>query len=275
MLLTIDIGNSSIVLAAYNEGDAPVASWRLPTDRQGRPDEYQRAVCQHWQRSGFGARDFESAALCSVVAPLTELWSGMLAEMLESEPLVLHPRMNLGLTLDVRSPDKVGMDRLADAVAVWELSRSAAVAVDFGTATTFNVVDAAGRFRGGAIAPGLATAADSLAENAPALLRLNSASVESSLPSPGFELMPPSSAIGRDTNEALRSGLVLGYTGLVEGLLARIGHELETPVSVIATGGLGRIITPLTSSIDSYDPWLTQSGIRSLYRLNAGRGRQK
>jgi len=266
MLLTIDIGNSSIVLAAFDEGDAPVASWRLRTDRQGQPEAYQRALCQHWQQGGFRARDFEAVALCSVVAPLTEQWSDLLAEMLDCEPLVLHQRMNLGLALDVISPDKVGMDRLAGAVAVWERTKSAAVAVDFGTATTFNVVDAQGRFRGGAIAPGLGTAADSLSENAPALPRLNSATEESSAE---FEFIPPSSAIGRDTNEALRSGLVLGYTGLVEGLLARIRSELETPVSVIATGGLGHIITPLTSSIDIYDPWLTLSGIRSIYRLNS------
>ncbi len=272
MLLTIDIGNSSIVIAAFGEGDAPVASWRLRTDRQGRAEAYRRAVCQHWQQSGFGGGDFEAVALCSVVAPLTEQWSGLLAEMLDCEPLVLHPRMTLGVTLDVRSPEKVGMDRLAGAAAVWERTKGAAVAVDFGTATTFNVVDAQGRFRGGAIAPGLGTAADSLAENAPALLRLNSATEESS---PEFELIPPSSAIGRDTNEALRSGLVLGYTGLVEGLLARIRLELETPVSVIATGGLGHIITPLTSSIDTYDPWLTLSGIRTVYRLNANNERQK
>ena len=271
MLLTIDIGNSSIVLAAFSGGDAPVASWRLPTDRQGRPEAYRRWVCQHWQQGGFGAGDFEGAALCSVVPHLTEMWRDMLAEMLDREPLVLHQRMKLGLALDVKSPDNVGMDRLADAVAVWERTRSAAVAVDFGTATTFNVVDAAGRFRGGAIAPGLATAAESLADNAPALRRLNSASEESSPPSPEFELIAPSSVIGRDTNEALRSGIVLGYTGLVEGLLARIRHELETRVNVIATGGLGHIITPLTSSIDLYDPWLTLSGIRSLYRLNSNR----
>ncbi len=272
MLLTIDIGNSSIVIAAFGEGDAPVASWRLRTDRQGQPEAYRRAVCQLWRQSGIGAGDFEGAALCSVVPHLTETWRDMLAGLLDCEPLVLHQRMRLGLALDVNSPEKVGMDRLADAVAVWERTRSAAVAVDFGTATTFNVVDAEGRFRGGAIAPGLGTAADSLAENAPALLRLNSATEESSTE---FEFIPPSSAIGRDTNEALRSGLILGYTGLVEGLLARIRSELETPVSVIATGGLGHIITPLTSSIDIYDPWLTLSGIRTVYRLNANNERQK
>ncbi len=147
------------------------------------------------------------------------------------------------------------MDRLADAVAVRGRSAGAAVVVDFGTATTFNVVDAHGRFRGGAIAPGLGTMAGSLMEGTPSL--------------PNVELRPPVSAIGEDTEEALKSGIVLGFTGLVEGLLARIGNEIDAPVTVIATGGLGHIISPLTSSIDAYDPWLTLAGIRALYCRNA------
>ncbi len=269
MLLTIDIGNSSTVVAAFGEGDAPVASWRLRTDRQGQPEGYSREVCQLWQQSGIGAGEFEGAALCSVVPHLTETWRDMLAGLLDCEPLVLHQRMNLGLELDVISPDKVGMDRLADAVAVWERARSAAVAVDFGTATTFNVVDAGGRFRGGAIAPGLGTAAESLADSAPVLSSLGTKSDVSSPLSTGVELTAPGAAIGRDTGEALRSGIVLGHAGLVEGLLARIRHELGTPVRVIATGGLGNIIAPLTSSIDLYEPWLTLSGIRTIYRLNS------
>ena len=149
------------------------------------------------------------------------------------------------------------MDRLADAVAVRGRSAGAAVVVDFGTATTFNVVDAHGRFRGGAIAPGLGTMAGSLMEGTPSL--------------PSVELRPPVSAIGGDTEEALKSGIVLGFTGLVEGLLARIGNEIDAPVTVIATGGLGHIIAPLTSSIDAYDPWLTLAGIRALYCRNAAK----
>ena len=172
-------------------------------------------------------QDFEDAALCSVVGPLTELWKGMLAEFLDREPLVLHQRMNLGLKLDVRNAEQVGMDRLVDAVAVRGRTPGAAVAVDFGTATTFNVVDADGRFRGGAIAPGLATAAESLMGSAPVLLDLAREVGDQTSVSTGVELIPPPSAIGRDTDEALRSGIVLGYVGLVEGLLARIGDELD------------------------------------------------
>ena len=290
MLLTIDIGNSDIVVGAYplaaesgaggQDEDAPVASWRLPTfgERafQGPPHReegenaarsslptshscspHRQTLERLWRESGLSAADFQDAALCSVVAPLTPLWRGMLAEMLNRDPLVLHQRLNLGMTLAVARPDKVGMDRLADAVAVRRRTAGAAVAVDFGTATTFNVVDARGRFCGGAIAPGLGTVADALAAQAPAL--------------PTVELTPPASVVGRDTIAALQSGIVLGYTGLVEGLLARIGDELDAPLSVIATGGFGRIISPLTNAIDDFDPWLTLAGIRALYRLNRER----
>ncbi|MDE0630699.1 MAG: type III pantothenate kinase [Caldilineaceae bacterium] len=271
MLLAIDIGNSSVVMGAYGDSDEPLATRRLPTDRRGRPEALRQALIALWQGSGFGAQDFDESALCSVVAPQTALWRGVLADVLDHEPLVLHQGMDVGLTLEVRSPDQVGMDRLVDAAAVRARTTGAAVAVDFGTATTFNVVDAGGRFRGGAIAPGLATAAESLMERAPVLLDLAREVGDQSPASTGVALVPPSSAIGRDTDEALRSGVVLGYAGLVEGLLARIRDELDTPMTVIATGGFGNIVTPLTGAIDQYDPWLTLAGIRTVYRLNAGR----
>ncbi len=269
MLLTVDIGNSNIKLGAYpgrsrdpDAGDggpgddgAPLANWRLPTDRQLRLESYRRRLDQLGEEGGFGKIGFQDAALCSVVEPLTCLWRNLLTEMLGREPFVLDQRMDAGMPLAVPYPERVGMDRLADAVAVHRRSPGAAVAVDFGTATTFNVVDAQGRFRGGAIAPGLGTMAVSLAERATSI--------------PRVELKPPGSAIGEDTEEALKSGIVLGYAGLVEGLLARIGSEINAPVNVIATGGLGHIITPLTNAIDAYDPWLTLAGIRALYYLNA------
>ncbi len=271
MLLTVDMGNSSIVLGVFGDDVAPIASWRLPTDRQSRPEAVRQSLFQLWREEGLGAHDFEGAALCSVVAPLTEQWNGILGEMLDCEPLVLHQGMELGLTLNVRNPDQVGMDRLADAAAVRERTTGAAVAVDFGTATTFNVVDEKGRFRGGAIAPGLVTAAESLKVSAPALGKLAGIFGELSMASDEAGMKLPLSAIGRDTDEALRSGIILGYSEMVEGLLARIRDELNSPITVIATGGLGHIVTPLTDSIDQYDPWLTLVGIRSVYRLNAGR----
>lgn len=230
--------------------------WRLATDRTWGRETYRRRLCQLWEGSGVGRHSFSEAALCSVIPQMTELWRALLRELLGREPLVLHQRMKLDMALVVRRPQQVGMDRLADATAIRRRATGAAVCVDFGTATTFNVVDEQGRFRGGAIAPGLGTAAEILVKQAPAL--------------PEVALTAPDSAIGCDTDEALRSGIVLGHVGLVEGLLARIRDELEAPPWVIATGGLGHVVTPLTGSIDGYDRWLTLAGIRDIYRMNAG-----
>lgn len=271
MLLTIDIGNTNISLGVYaehrrdigrrdsglGEDDAPLTSFRLWTKRDWGQEDYRRAFDQFWEQSGLKPQDFAGAALCSVVPELTDLWGSLLGEILSREPLVLHQRMELGIELAVKRPEKVGMDRLADAVAVRRRTKGAAVAVDFGTATTFNVVDREGRFRGGAIAPGMHSGAVTLLKEAPAL--------------PPFEMTAPASAIGRDTDEALRSGVVLGHAGLVDGLLARIGNELGVPMHVVATGGLGQLFVPLTKSIELYDPWLTLAGIRELYWLNANR----
>lgn len=274
MLLVVDIGNSSVVLGGFPQRSAaegedgygirgkaaalPAVHRRLPMLRSWGRDSYLTRLEQFWDESEAGADGFHDAALCSVVAPMTRLWRGLLRDMLGREPLVLHQRMELGVTLDVERPQTVGMDRLADAAALRKRVTGAAVCVDFGTATTFNVVDEKGCFRGGAIAPGLGTAAAGLKLKAPSL--------------PDFEMEPPTDAIGRSTQEALRAGVVLGHTALVEGVLSRIEDQLNAPLRVIATGGLGHVIAPLTSSIDCYDPWLTLAGVREIYALNCKPG---
>lgn len=266
MILCIDIGNSNIVICAYPlESDgpsAPVASWRIATDRTRTSDEYRVLLRQLWQESYYSAGDFRDAAIVSVVAPLTDVWVRMLEGLLGRAPLVIRHGLNFGIEIGVARPERVGTDRIVDAVAVYQAASAAGVAgagiaVDFGTATTFNVVNAAGVFLGGAIAPGLGTVTNALIEKASAL--------------PAVELTAPPTAIGNDTVPAIQSGLVFGYVGLVEGLLARIRAELPTPARVIATGGLSPLIAPLTPAIDAYDPWLTLAGVRTVYGLNRGR----
>ncbi|MBX3051037.1 MAG: type III pantothenate kinase [Caldilineaceae bacterium] len=266
MILCIDIGNSNIVICAYPlDGDgpsAPIASWRIATDRTRTGDEYRVLLRQLWQEGGFSAADFRDAAIVSVVAPLTDVWVRMLAGLLGRAPLVIRHGLHFGIEIRVARPERVGTDRIVDAVAVHQAANAAGVAgagiaVDFGTATTFNVVNGAGIFLGGAIAPGLGTVTNALIEKASAL--------------PAVELTAPPTAIGNDTIPAIQSGLVFGYVGLVEGLLARIRAELPTPAKVIATGGLSPLIAPLTHAIDAYDPWLTLAGVRQVYRLNRER----
>ena len=258
MILCIDIGNSNIVICAYPREaggqTAPLASWRLATERTRTADEYRMLLRQLWQESNFTANDFHDAALVSVVAPLTDVWVRMLEQLLGRAPLVIRHGLTFGIEVAVARPERVGTDRIVDAVAVYRAAGGAGIAVDFGTATTFNVVNATGVFLGGAIAPGLETVTNALIEKASAL--------------PAVELIAPPFAIGNDTVHAIQSGLVFGYVGLVEGLLGRIRAELATPARVIATGGLGHLIAPLTPAIDAYDPWLTLAGVREVYRLN-------
>lgn len=262
MILSIDIGNSNIVIGVYDLAadintvaeTTPRASWRLATDKQRTEDEYRLLLRQLLDEAGFCLADLEDAALCSVVAPLSEVWVRLLTHLLGKEPLVVRYGLDLGIEVAVRRPEAIGTDRIVDAVAAYRRVQDAVIVVDFGTATTFNVVDASGSFLGGAIAPGLGTVTRALIERASAL--------------PAVELSAPPTAIGRDTVPAIQSGLVYGYVGLVEGLLRRIQDELGRPATVLATGGLGGIIAPLTSAIHTYEPWLTLAGIVEVYRRN-------
>lgn len=257
MILSIDIGNSNIVIGVYDAGAAettPAASWRLTTDRQRTEDEYRLVLRQLLDEAGVRITDLKDAALCSVVAPLTEVWVPLLTELLGRVPLLVRYGLDLGITVAVNRPEVIGTDRLVDAVAAYRRTQKAVVVIDFGTATTFNVVDGRGTFLGGAIAPGLGTVTRALIERASAL--------------PAVELSAPPQAIGRDTIPAIQSGLVYGYVGLVEGLLQRTCAELGETATVFATGGLGGVIAPLTSAIHAYDPWLTLAGIVEVYRRN-------
>lgn len=262
MILSIDIGNSNIVIGVYpaptvgktEPVGAPVASWRLSTERQRTEDEYRLILRQLLDEAGFQLNVVEDAALSSVVAPLGEVWVRLLTDLLGKPPLVIRYGLDLGIEVAVERPDVIGRDRLVDAVAAYSRTQGAAIVVDFGTATTFNVINHKAVFLGGAIAPGLGTVTRALVDRASAL--------------PAVELVAPPHAIGRDTIPAIQSGLVYGYVGLVEGLLCRIQAELDEPAKVFATGGLGGIIAPLTDAIDEYDPWLTLAGIVEIYRKN-------
>jgi type III pantothenate kinase len=257
MILSIDIGNSNIVIGVYpmdRAETAPTANWRLATDRQRTEDEYRLVLRQLLDEAQIRIADLDDAALCSVVAPLTEVWVRLLTALLGKAPLVVRYGLTLGIDVAVKRPEVIGTDRLVDAVAAYHQVGGAVIVIDFGTATTFNVIDSRGTFLGGAIAPGLGTVTRALIERASAL--------------PAVELVAPAQAIGRDTIPAIQSGLVYGYVGLVEGLLRRICAELGEPAIVLATGGLGGVIAPLTDAIHAYDPWLTLAGIVEVYRRN-------
>jgi type III pantothenate kinase len=255
LLLAIDVGNSNVKLGTF-DGDRLIAHWRLETDPRRMPDEY--AVLLDWllHRRKLGFDDIRGVALSSTVPAMVPILRGLVSSYLRPEcPLVeVSHRGNLGISLGIENPREIGPDRIVDALAAAELYRLPAIIVDFGTATTFDAVDADRCLLGMSLAPGLRSAMDGLFQRAARLSRV--------------ELEPPTEVIGRTTVSALRSGWVYGYVGLVEGLVARIRAELHAAPLVIATGGLADYIVSETSVFDVHDPMLTLNGLRLYFERN-------
>jgi type III pantothenate kinase len=255
LLLTVDIGNTNVKLGTF-AGDQLTATWRLETDAKRMPDEY--AVQLDWllARRGMTFGDIRGVSLSSTVPAMVPVIREVVANYLTPDvPLVeVRASGDTGVTIAIDNPHEMGADRIVDALAAAELYRLPAIIVDFGTATTFDAVDRDRRLLGTALAPGLRTAMDGLFQRAARLSRI--------------ELEQPKAVIGRNTVDALRSGWVYGYVGLVEGLVARIKAQLGEDTLVIATGGLADYILAETSIADVHDPMLTLKGLRLYYERN-------
>ena len=253
MLLAIDIGNTNITFGLY-EGETLGPRWRIRTIHEKMPDEYGILLDQLFRHRGHRPGDVTGVAIASVVPPLTPMFEQVCRDYLDQTPLVVDAGVRTGVRVRYDNPREVGADRVVDAAAVRALYSVPACVVDFGTATTFDAVSAEGDYLGGAIAPGIGIAAQALFERTAKL--------------PRVELTRPPSVIGRNTPHSIQSGLLFGYVGLVEGMVARFKEELGPRTRVIATGGLGEIIARETDVIDVVDPWLTLHGLRIVYELN-------
>ncbi|MCC6174228.1 MAG: type III pantothenate kinase [Chloroflexi bacterium] len=254
MLLAVDVGNTNIVAGVF-EGDRLIRNWRLATDRRKTTDEYGASFHTLLDHRGLAMRDITGFALSSTVPPLTATFRRLAEEYFDLPPVIAGIHVKTGVTVATANPPEVGPDRIVNSLAAMKRHRLPAIVIDFGTATTFDAVSADGRLLGCAIAPGMESALDGLVARAARLFSV--------------ELKAPRTAIGRNTVTALRSGLVLGYIGLVEGLVARIRLEMEGDPLVIATGGLAEAVAPETNVVDVIDPDLTLHGLRFLYDLNA------
>ncbi|HEY57450.1 MAG TPA: type III pantothenate kinase [Anaerolineae bacterium] len=253
MLLTIDVGNTNITLGLY-QSETLGPRWRIATAHERMPDEFGLQFLGFLSHVGVSPSDLEGICLASVVPPLTDKIVEACRRYLEHDPLVVEAGVRTGVRLLYEDPRAVGADRVADAVAVQHLYGGPACVVDFGTATTFDAISAEGDYLGGAIAPGIGIAAEALFRRAAKL--------------PRIELRRPPSSIGRNTVHAMQSGLLFGYVGLVEGMVARFRAELGPEMKVIATGGLAEIIAQETEVIDIINPWLTLDGLRLIWGLN-------
>ncbi len=253
MLLTVDIGNTNIMLGVF-EGDELRATWHMATRIHRMSDEYAALLLNLLHYQGLDASDIEEIALCSVVPPLTATFEELFQRYFHISPLVVGTGVKTGVRIRMDNPREVGADRIVNTAAAHHLYGGPIIIVDLGTATTFDTVSKEGDYLGGAIAPGIETAAEALFMRAAKL--------------PRVELVRPERAIGTSTIAAMQSGIVFGYVALVEGMVARIQKELGEKAKVVATGGYAELIAKETSVIDVINPTLTLTGLRLIYLMN-------
>ncbi|MFP4640720.1 MAG: type III pantothenate kinase [Dehalococcoidia bacterium] len=257
MLLVVDIGNTTADIGIFNDGDLYV-KWNIATDVHKSPDEYAVILLNLIERAGINLQDIEHVVICCVAPPLEYVFSELCKRYLNISPLIVEPGVRTGINIRIDSPREVGPDRIVNAVAGHHLYGGPLIVIDLGTATTFDIISERGDYLGGAIAPGIKTAAESLFERTAKL--------------PRVELVRPKNVIGRDTVSAMQSGFVFGYVGLIEGLIYRIQQELGgKKCRVIATGGYADLLARETSVIDTVFPHLSLTGLRLIHELNAGR----
>ena len=254
MLLAVDIGNTETTLGVF-DGQELKATWSLGTVINRTADEYASLLISLLRNRGLDSGDIDKIALCSVVPPLTATYEEMFRRYFGISPLVVTAGVKTGVRICMDNPREVGADRIADAAAAHHLYGGPLIIVDLGTATTFDTISEKGEYIGGAIAPGMATAAESMFQRAAML--------------PRVEMSRPDHVIGTNTIDAMKSGIVFGYVGLVEGMVARIQRELGAKTKVIATGGYAELIAKETAVIDVVNPDLTLIGLRLIYEMNS------
>jgi type III pantothenate kinase len=256
MLLVVDVGNTQTHFGLFADGSTTIAEhWRFATVRDSTGDELGAALVNLLGLRGLAFVDVDNSIVSSTVPQLSEQWTLMARHYLGHEMLVVGPSIRTGMPIRYDNPHEVGADRLANAVAAYDKVHDTCVIVDFGTAITYDIVSAAGEYLGGIITPGAEISIDALYDRAAKL--------------PKVELAPPRSLIGKSTVDAIRSGIVYGFAGQVEGIVRRLRGELGPSTCVIATGGLAGLLVPfIRETIDEVDDLLTLTGLRLIYERN-------
>jgi type III pantothenate kinase len=254
LLLAIDAGNTNIVFGIY-QGETQRGQWRAETRTGRTADEYAVWLNQLLAHDGIEPSRINAAIIASVVPEAMFHLRGLCLKYYGCEPLIIGENVDIGVELAVDNPREVGADRVVNAVAAHSRYAGALIVIDFGTATTFDVIDSAGAYRGGVIAPGVNLSLEALHMAAAQL--------------PRIAAKRPQAVIGSGTISAMQSGVYWGYVGLIEGLVARITAEFGEPMTVIATGGLAPLFQSATTVIEHIDVDLTMAGLLEIYRRNS------
>jgi type III pantothenate kinase len=253
-ILAIDIGNTNIHLGIW-QNDAWALSWRARTVPDKMADEYAVLVRNFLNSADFTWDMLDGVVISSVVPPLTFAFTEMIRRYGKTEPLVVNAQTYTGIKVAIDQPEQAGADRIVNSAAVAHLYGGPAIVIDFGTATTFDVISANGDYHGGAIAAGIGITHDALVSRTARLHKI--------------DLVPPPSPIGTNTIHAMQSGIFWGYVSMIEGMVKRIKDALpDEDVKVIATGGLAILLNDYTDAIDMIAPELTLDGLRIIYELN-------
>lgn len=252
MILTLDVGNSNIKIGIYKDNKI-VQYARFTTEVGKTSDEYGLMLMSVFNYAGLDKNEIEGAIMSSVVPSINYTMEHMVRTFFGIDVLVVGPGIKTGMNILYDNPKEVGADRIITAIAAHNRAKGACIVVDFGTATTFGAVDENGSFLGGAIMPGIKVSMDALVSNAARL--------------PKIELIRPMKTIGKNTIANMQSGIVNGFVGAVDNIVGLMKKELDNP-KVIATGGLARLIAPLSTEIDDIDGKLALQGLILVYNRN-------
>lgn len=253
MIFVLDVGNTNTVIGVY-EGEELKHHWRIETSRNKTEDEYGMVIKALLSHVGLTFKDFEGIIISSVVPPIMFSLERMCLKYFNLKPLVVGPGIKTGLNIKYENPREVGADRIVNAVAAIHLYGSPLIIVDFGTATTYCYVNENKQYMGGAIAPGITISTEALYSRAAKL--------------PRIEIARPEGIVGKNTVSAMQAGILYGYVGQVEGIVARMKRESKVEPKVIATGGLATLISKESDVIDHVDPFLTLKGLQLIYEKN-------
>ncbi len=257
MFLGVDIGNTHTVTGLYGDSGEILLRWRIRTDKGATADELASVLFQLCAMDGIDSHRVKDIIIACVVPPILSSWEEFSRRRLGKNAVVIQGHQDLGMPILCDHPHELGADRIVNAIAGFHRYRSPLIIVDYGTATTFDCVSSKGEYLGGAIAPGPLLAADALAQGTSRLPRIEI-------------ICRPSKVLGTDTVSAMQSGIVYGFAGLTEGLIARLAAEFPVKPRVIATGGLASVVSEHSPSIEAVHPDLTLEGLGIIYKRLSG-----